>query len=191
MCFLAWITSQLCECHGRDYRWMEYPGVGYDVRHPHDGSVMTYRGHSVLRTLMRAYWSPAHSTGQRYLYTGTLDGAIVVYGGPCDLFRPPFREGGWRPGCCSIAVCTCSTPCGMPWLWMFRQNTTLSGVHLLQSMSLASLPVLARLYSSISACGGCVSGPATIRRQGFRQLSRPHQMLRAWGLHQPKQPCCH
>ena len=28
-------------------RWMEYPGRGYDVRHPHDASIMTYRGHRV------------------------------------------------------------------------------------------------------------------------------------------------
>ena len=59
---------------------MNYPGRGLDVRHPHDASVMTYHGHSVLRTLMRAYFSPAHSTGQRYIYTGSFDGSVVIYG---------------------------------------------------------------------------------------------------------------
>ena len=64
----------------RDYRWMNYPGRGRDVKHPQDMSVMTYRGHTVLRTLMRAYFSPPHTTGQRYIYTGCFDGSIVVYG---------------------------------------------------------------------------------------------------------------
>lgn len=40
-----------------DYRWMPYPG-GVNTRHPHDHSVMTYRGHEVLNTLIRAYFSP-------------------------------------------------------------------------------------------------------------------------------------
>lgn len=38
-------------------------------------SLMTYVGHRVLRTLIRCYFSPA-STGQRYLYTGSQDGAV-------------------------------------------------------------------------------------------------------------------
>jgi WD repeat-containing protein 23 len=31
---------------------------------------MTYRGHAVLQTLIRAYFSPARTTGQRYIYSG-------------------------------------------------------------------------------------------------------------------------
>ncbi|KAK9796237.1 hypothetical protein WJX73_006957 [Symbiochloris irregularis] len=62
-----------------DYRWMNYPGRGLDVRHPMDCSVMTYHGHSVLRTLMRAYFSPAHTTGQRFIYTGCFDGSIAIF----------------------------------------------------------------------------------------------------------------
>lgn len=68
---------------------MNYPGRGLDVRHPMDCSVMTYHGHSVLRTLMRAYFSPAHTTGQRFIYTGCFDGSIAIFGTPLLLL------GGW------------------------------------------------------------------------------------------------
>ena len=36
-----------------DYRWMEFPGRGYDIRHPHDQSIATFRGHEVRATLIR------------------------------------------------------------------------------------------------------------------------------------------
>lgn len=63
---------------------MEYPGRNRLVRHPHDCSLMTYRGHSVLSTLIRAYWSPAATTGQRFVYTGSADGSVWIYGEkPC------------------------------------------------------------------------------------------------------------
>ena len=51
------------------------------VPHPHDVSVQTFRGHKVLQTLIRAYFSPAHSTGQRFVYTGSADGTAQIYGG--------------------------------------------------------------------------------------------------------------
>ena len=40
---------------------------------------MTYRGHSVVSTLIRCHWSPLSTTGQRYLYTGSADGKIHIY----------------------------------------------------------------------------------------------------------------
>lgn len=40
---------------------------------------MTYRGHSVVSTLIRCHWSPVSTTGQRYLYTGSADGKIHIY----------------------------------------------------------------------------------------------------------------
>jgi hypothetical protein len=47
---------------------------------------MTYRGHAVLQTLIRAYFSPGHTTGQRYIYAGSAEGVInawdVVSGKP-------------------------------------------------------------------------------------------------------------
>ena len=42
-----------------------------------DSSLMTYRGHSVLHTLVRSRFSPAHTTGHRYIYTGCATGAVV------------------------------------------------------------------------------------------------------------------
>jgi WD repeat-containing protein 23 len=49
--------------------------------HPQDCSVMTYRGHSVFRTLIRCHFSPAETTGQAYIYSGSTDGKVYV----CDL----------------------------------------------------------------------------------------------------------
>lgn len=42
-----------------------------------DTSIMTYRGHSVLQTLIRCHFSPAATTGQRYIYTGCATGRII------------------------------------------------------------------------------------------------------------------
>jgi WD repeat-containing protein 23 len=39
---------------------------------------MTYTGHTVMRTLIRAHFSPAETTGQRYIYSGSTDGRIHV-----------------------------------------------------------------------------------------------------------------
>ncbi|ETV95625.1 hypothetical protein H310_11053 [Aphanomyces invadans] len=65
-----------------DYRFEEYPGnfEGVDDEaHPQDQSVLTYRGHAVKQTLIRVYFSPVHSTGQRYIYSGSAEGEVVVY----------------------------------------------------------------------------------------------------------------
>ncbi|KAK9146806.1 hypothetical protein Sjap_006709 [Stephania japonica] len=62
-----------------DYRWMGYPSQARNRRHPNDQSLATYRGHSVLRTLIRCYFSPEYSTGQKYLYTGSNDGCVYIY----------------------------------------------------------------------------------------------------------------
>jgi len=61
-----------------DYRWMPYPGDGFEVNHPHDQSVHTFRGHKVLKTLIRCYWSP-ESTGERYIYTGSSEGGVHIF----------------------------------------------------------------------------------------------------------------
>ena len=44
-----------------------------------DSSIMTYTGHSVAQTLIRCKFSPFHSTGQRYIYTGSYGGSVVIY----------------------------------------------------------------------------------------------------------------
>jgi len=42
-----------------------------------DTSLMTYRGHCVLNTLLRSRFSPMFNTGQRYIYVGCATGAVV------------------------------------------------------------------------------------------------------------------
>jgi WD repeat-containing protein 23 len=42
--------------------------------------MMSYRGHSVMQTLIRAYFSPADTTGQRFIYAGSADGVVHVWG---------------------------------------------------------------------------------------------------------------
>lgn len=43
-----------------DYRWMSFPLEARHCKHPNDQSLATYRGHSVLRTLIRCYFSPVY-----------------------------------------------------------------------------------------------------------------------------------
>lgn len=62
---------------GWDYRSDWYRKPNYKA-HPLDCSVMTYRGHHVLRTLIRCHFSP-ESTGQQYIYTGGSNGVIWIY----------------------------------------------------------------------------------------------------------------
>ncbi|XP_048336142.1 LEC14B protein isoform X2 [Ziziphus jujuba] len=87
-----------------DYRWMDYPPQSKDLKHPCDRSVATYRGHSVLRTLIRCYFSPEYSTGQKYIYTGSHNSCVYIY----DLVsgaqvatlkhhKSPVRDCSWHP----------------------------------------------------------------------------------------------
>jgi len=87
-----------------DYRAGHYPAVGLDVAHPADCSVHAYRGHQVLETLIRCYFSPAQTTGQRYIYTGSRDCNVYIY----DLVsgeivtrlvghHGPVRDMSWHP----------------------------------------------------------------------------------------------
>ncbi|KAF9971864.1 hypothetical protein BGZ73_005100 [Actinomortierella ambigua] len=61
-----------------DYRRGRFPG-SKSIKLRNDCSVMTFQGHSVLRTLIRCHFSPAHTTGGRYLYTGSADGVVKIY----------------------------------------------------------------------------------------------------------------
>ncbi|GAD92291.1 WD repeat protein [Paecilomyces variotii No. 5] len=63
---------------GFDYRFMAYPEDYYEP-HPHDCSVVTFRGHRVLKTLIRCHFSPPGSTNSRYVYTGSEDGKVYIY----------------------------------------------------------------------------------------------------------------
>ncbi|KXS15327.1 WD40 repeat-like protein [Gonapodya prolifera JEL478] len=61
-----------------DYRYMAYPGPPTH-RHPEDRSVQTYRGHKVLKTLIRSRFTPSSYTGQGYVYAGSADGKVRFY----------------------------------------------------------------------------------------------------------------
>lgn len=81
-----------------DYRWQEVPqkrktieiksrniseiSIDFLVYAPRtklegDTSIMTYRGHVVIKTLVRCRFSPAETTGQRYIYTGCGLGSVI------------------------------------------------------------------------------------------------------------------
>ncbi|ALC41425.1 CG9945 [Drosophila busckii] len=73
-----------------DYRWDRVPRQFYN---PHralegDSSIMTYRGHRVTKTLLRAKFSPLEQTGQRFIYTGCGTGRIIIY----DVLTGHIRE---------------------------------------------------------------------------------------------------
>ena len=94
--------------HCRDYRWMDYPGQAKPKRHPQDASVQTYRGHHVLRTLMRARFSPAHSTAQSFIYTGSFDGSMLIYGLPLSVLaarRARGRDTSYHRPCGGLHGC--------------------------------------------------------------------------------------
>ncbi|GFQ07976.1 lec14b homolog [Phtheirospermum japonicum] len=87
-----------------DYRWMEYPEEARNLRHPDDLSLATYKGHTVLRTLIRCYFSPAFSTGQKYIYTGSTDSCVYVYDvvsgdqvAKLEYHEDPVRDCNWHP----------------------------------------------------------------------------------------------
>lgn len=93
-----------------DYRWGTYDDDDWYV-HPNDNSIVTFRGHKVLRTLIRCHFSPPGSTNSRYVYSGSEDGKVYIWNmdatlaGKVDVYsatkntRPPHREydmmGGW------------------------------------------------------------------------------------------------
>ncbi|KAK6930087.1 WD40 repeat [Dillenia turbinata] len=88
-----------------DYRWMDYPHlIAKNWKHPSDQSLATYRGHSVLHTLIRCYFSPEFSTGQKYIYTGSSDGVVHVYDllsgatvAKLDYHEADVRDCSWHP----------------------------------------------------------------------------------------------
>ncbi|CAK9180894.1 unnamed protein product [Ilex paraguariensis] len=87
-----------------DYRMMEYPNDARNRTHPADLSLATYKGHSVLRTLIRCYFSPAYSTGQKYIYTGSTDASVYIYDlvsgaqvARLDFHEEPVRDCSWHP----------------------------------------------------------------------------------------------
>ncbi|CAG9945710.1 unnamed protein product [Clonostachys rosea f. rosea IK726] len=70
--------SSVSRFSGFDYRSGHYSDDDWDV-HPHDNSVVTFRGHRVLNTLIRCHFPPPNSTNSRYVYTGSSDGKVYIY----------------------------------------------------------------------------------------------------------------
>ncbi|KAL9114349.1 MAG: hypothetical protein Q9227_001771 [Pyrenula ochraceoflavens] len=66
-------------CRGDfDYRFSDYEPTDESL-HPKDMSVVTFRGHSVLKTLIRCHFSPPGSTDSRYVYSGSKDGNVWIW----------------------------------------------------------------------------------------------------------------
>jgi len=61
-----------------DYRWASYNEDNW-YPDPHDNSLVTFRGHRVLRTLIRCHFSPPYSTNSRYVYSGSECGKVFVW----------------------------------------------------------------------------------------------------------------
>ncbi|KAI1123925.1 WD40-repeat-containing domain protein [Nemania abortiva] len=61
-----------------DYRWSKFNDEDW-FPHPDDNSVVTFRGHKVLRTLIRCHFSPPSSTNSRYVYSGSHDGKVYIW----------------------------------------------------------------------------------------------------------------
>ncbi|KAF2724657.1 WD40 repeat-like protein [Polychaeton citri CBS 116435] len=61
-----------------DYRFSPYYTEEHEP-HPHDCSLVTFRGHRVLKTLIRCHFSPAESTNGRYIYSGSHDGKVYIW----------------------------------------------------------------------------------------------------------------
>ncbi|SPO03780.1 related to WD repeat protein [Cephalotrichum gorgonifer] len=96
-----------------DYRWQEY-NESYWHEDPNDNSVVTFRSHKVLRTLIRCHFSPPGSSDSRYVYSGSHDGKVYIWNldatlaGTIDVTQTtfaslsrtqhaPFSGGGGRP----------------------------------------------------------------------------------------------
>lgn len=90
-----------------DYRWGNYDEDDW-YQHPNDNSLVTFRGHKVLRTLIRCHFSPPGSTNSRYVYSGSEDGKIYIWNmdatlaGKVDVFKATENtrpmDDGWRGG---------------------------------------------------------------------------------------------
>jgi WD repeat-containing protein 23 len=79
-----------------DYRWWRYPLQNYTKRLSEDRSLLTFRGHTVLSTLIRCSFSPVISTNQRFLVTGSADGRVYIYdsvtGKKVNILEPDVEE---------------------------------------------------------------------------------------------------
>ncbi|XP_055590653.1 DDB1- and CUL4-associated factor 11 [Uranotaenia lowii] len=102
--------------YGRwDYRWDDVPKRFYNLTKTLEGdtSVMTYRGHRVHKSLIRAKFSPASTTGQRYIYTGCGTGRLIIYDAltgkivqAIESHTDTVRDVAWHPHRPEIVTCS-------------------------------------------------------------------------------------
>lgn len=73
---------------------LTFPVYNSSDKNEGDTSVMTYRGHRVTKSLIRAKFSPLETTGQRFIYTGCGTGRVIgkvfmvafnIYSNDCPL----------------------------------------------------------------------------------------------------------
>ncbi|XP_071824692.1 DDB1- and CUL4-associated factor 11-like isoform X2 [Apostichopus japonicus] len=63
-----------------DYRWQRAPRRSRRrILVKGDTSLMTYRGHGVLHTLLRCRFSPKFTTDQNYIYSACATGKVIIY----------------------------------------------------------------------------------------------------------------
>ncbi|XP_030766143.1 DDB1- and CUL4-associated factor 11 isoform X2 [Sitophilus oryzae] len=101
------VTKALCAVKNPpwDYRGQGVPkGFCQANRLDGDTSIMTYKGHVVAKTLIRARFSPAETTGQRYIYTGCGTGRVLIFdaltGKPVKQLKMHstcVRDVSWHP----------------------------------------------------------------------------------------------
>ncbi|KAK4540622.1 hypothetical protein LTR36_009052 [Oleoguttula mirabilis] len=73
-----------------DYRFSPYDTDDH-TPHPYDCSLVTFRGHRVLKTLIRCHFSPPGSTDGRYIYSGSHDGKIHIWNLDGTTASPPIN----------------------------------------------------------------------------------------------------
>ncbi|KAG6008412.1 hypothetical protein E4U43_000154, partial [Claviceps pusilla] len=76
--FRSFRQSRYVNNSGFDYRREAYDDADWHV-HPYDNSVVTFRGHRILRTLIRCHFSPPSATNSRYVYSGSGDGKVYIW----------------------------------------------------------------------------------------------------------------
>jgi WD repeat-containing protein 23 len=61
-----------------DYRLSRFRKRNW-FRDPNENSLVTFRGHKVLQTLIRCHFSPPISSNSRYVYSGSQDGKVYIW----------------------------------------------------------------------------------------------------------------